>query len=211
MAPGLLRTYSRPRRLRYRRAGQLDALSFGGSRRRSSKGIMPSAVYSVSQLRIRLRLSALERLLVVRAVQLGRAFRRRAALPVCQTPRILGTQTYADHDADALLWARWKNSSGTRILARRKGVVGVVLAALYDDGASHTRIQGSKILVLWPPPHRPYALVGDDGGRPIMADAHEERALLDLCNANGLRLSTPSRARSAPCARAAYRRTDTGS
>ena len=27
-----------------------------------------------------------------------------------------------------------------------------------------------------------------------MADAHEERALLDLCNANGLRLSTPCRA-----------------
>jgi len=36
-------------------------------------------------------------------------------------------------------------------------------------------------------------LVGD-GGRP-MADAHDERALLDLCNAHGLRLSTPSRAR----------------
>ena len=45
-------------------------------------------------------------------------------------------------------------------------------------------------------------LVGD-GGRP-MADAHGERALLDLCNANDLKLSTPSRERSAPCARAAY-------
>ena len=31
------------------------------------------------------------------------------------------------------------------------------------------------------------------------------RALFDLCNAHCLRLSTPSRARSAPCARAAYR------
>ena len=39
------------------------------------------------------------------------------------------------------------------------------------------------------------------GGRP-MADAHEERALLDLFNAPGLRLSSPSRASSAPCARA---------
>ena len=35
-----------------------------------------------------------------------------------------------------------------------------------------------------------------DGERP-MADTHEERALLDLCNAHGLRLSSPSRARSA--------------
>ena len=45
-------------------------------------------------------------------------------------------------------------------------------------------------------------LVGD-GGSP-MADAHEEKALLGLCNAHCLRLSTPSRARSASCARAAY-------
>ena len=39
-----------------------------------------------------------------------------------------------------------------------------------------------------------------------MGEAHEEGAgVLDLCNANGLRLSTPSRARSAPCASAAWR------
>ena len=49
-------------------------------------------------------------------------------------------------------WARWKNSSGLGVLARRKGVLGVVLPALYDDGASHTRIQCSEILAFWPPP-----------------------------------------------------------
>jgi len=37
-----------------------------------------------------------------------------------------------------------------------------------------------------------------------MADAHEEKALLGLCNAHCLKLSTPSRARSAPCTRAAF-------
>ena len=51
---------------------------------------------------------------------------------------------------------------------------------------------------------RRQAMPAGDGGRP-MVDAHGERALLDLCDANGLRLSSPSRARSAPGARAAYR------
>ena len=51
-----------------------------------------------------------------------------------------------------LFWARWKNSSETRILARRKGVLGVVLRALYDYGASRTRIQCSEISFFWPPP-----------------------------------------------------------
>ena len=37
-----------------------------------------------------------------------------------------------------------------------------------------------------------------------MADAHEKKALLGLCNAHCLRLSTPSRARSAPCSSAAW-------
>ena len=48
---------------------------------------------------------------------------------------------------------------------------------------------------------RPCAMLVRDGGRP-MADAHEERALLDLCNAHGLRLSARLAQRSAPCARA---------
>jgi len=52
-------------------------------------------------------------------------------------------------------------------------------------------------------------LVGDGGAQrdrwPMAMHTSEEsgRCLLDLCNANGLRLSTSSRARSAPCARAA--------
>eukprot|EP00964_Phaeocystis_antarctica_P043230 scaffold24788_cov71-Phaeocystis_antarctica.AAC.1 len=37
-------------------------------------------------------------------------------------------------------WARRKNSSGSWILARRNAVLGVVLPALYDDAASHTRL-----------------------------------------------------------------------
>ena len=36
-----------------------------------------------------------------------------------------------------------------------------------------------------------------------MADVHGKRALLNLCDANGLRLSSPARARSAPYASAA--------
>ena len=48
---------------------------------------------------------------------------------------------------------RRKNSARTRrILARRKGVLGVVLRALHDDGANHTRIQYSEISFFWPPP-----------------------------------------------------------
>ena len=57
-------------------------------------------------------------------------------------------------------WARWKNSSGLGVLARRKGVLGVVLLALYDDGASHTTIQCSEILAFWPPPTGQAMLVG---------------------------------------------------
>ena len=34
-------------------------------------------------------------------------------------------------------------------------------------------------------------LVGGGSGGPPTVDAHEERALLDLCNANGLRPFTP--------------------
>ena len=50
---------------------------------------------------------------------------------------------------------------------------------------------------------RRQAMPAGDGGRPMAdGDAHEERALLDLCDTHGLRLSTPSRARSAPFARA---------
>merc|ERR1711935_419387 len=47
---------------------------------------------------------------------------------------------------------RYFGSCGrTQILARRKGVLGVVLRALYGDGASHTRFQCSEILgFFWP-------------------------------------------------------------
>ena len=88
---------------------------------------------------------------------------------------------------------RDKDSSQT------EGVLGGVLPALYDDGASHTRFQCSEILVFG----RHQAMLVGDGGRS-MADAHEEKALLGLCNAHCLKLSTPSRARSAPCTRAAF-------
>ena len=48
---------------------------------------------------------------------------------------------------------RYFGSCGrTQILARRKGVLGVVLRALYGDGASHSRFQCSEILIFWSPP-----------------------------------------------------------
>ena len=79
--------------------------------------------------------------------------------------------------------------------------VGVVLRALYDDGTSVVTL-GPSIprFHFFRPRH---AMPAGDCGRP-MADAHEERALLHLCDANGLRpFYTQSRARSAPCAKAA--------
>ena len=92
----------------------------------------------------------------------------------------------------------------TQALARRNAVlplrVGVVLRALYDDHRrvlrSHDHVRVSFLAAVMP-------CRAGDGGRP-MADAHEEKALLGPCNAYCLRLSTPSRARSAPCTRAAF-------
>ena len=77
---------------------------------------------------------------------------------------------------------------------------GVVLRALYDDTPSHTLISRWEILAFLAAV-MPSMLAGD-GGRP-MADAQEERALLGLRRAPGLRSATPSCARRAPRARAA--------
>ena len=78
------------------------------------------------------------------------------------------------------------------------------MRALHDDGASHTRIQYSEISLFLAAAMllcRPHAR---EGWREApMADVHGERALLNHCDANGLSLSTPARARTAPCARAA--------
>ena len=51
-----------------------------------------------------------------------------------------------------------RTPQATRILARRKGVLGVVLRALYDYGASHTRIQCSEILFSFLTAARPCSL-----------------------------------------------------
>ena len=80
--------------------------------------------------------------------------------------------------------AMWKNSSGSVILARRKAVLGIVFPALYGYAPGHTPISRWEILA-FRAAVRPCSR--EMAGGPWAMRTRKERALLNLCNAPGLR------------------------